>query len=244
MSAMKKILPIFMAAAMSMSLFGCGGEDSSSTSDSSNSDSSSAAENDSDKDSDSNSEADENSDNSSDTEEATVQADIPLEYDGTDVNDNCADTINKYFTAIINQKYDDYKATLDPYYFQVYNSWLYGNYGYGMETSFESMHQTIMDAAATANSGEDVKEVRITKLKLNSKVDSDDEEGGSAVEEYLAQYNSLIDESFSEELKKHCDDVIDVTFTMTADCDGQELEILREMELLMTVSGDEYRILG
>lgn len=242
MSVIKKMLPVFMAAAMSMSLFGCGGQDDSSTSDSSSSseaDSSSKAENDSEKDAD----ADSNADESSDVEDATVQANIPLEYDGTDVNDNCADTINDYFTAIINQKYDDYKATLDPYYFQVYNSWLDGNYGYGMQTSFETMHQTIMDAAVNANSGEDVKEVRITKLKLNSTTDSDDEDG-SAIDEYLAQYDTLIGEGFSEELKKQCDDVINVKFTMTADCDGQELEILKEMELLMTVSGDEYRILG
>ena len=105
MSVIKKMLPVFIAATMSMSLFGCGEKDDSSTSDNSNSseaDSSSATENESEKDSDS------NADESSDVEDATVQANIPLEYDGTDVNDDCADVINKYFTAIINQKYDDY----------------------------------------------------------------------------------------------------------------------------------------
>lgn len=234
MSVLKRMLSVFAAAAMAASLFGCSKTEN--TSDSSVKEESSASEPD---------ESSESAEESEVPEEpATVQKDIPLEYDGTDVNDNCADTINKYFTAIINQDYDSYKECLDPYYFDVYNTWLDGNYGYGMETSFETMHQNLMDSAVTANNGNDVKDVVITKIKLSKTEAAEGEEEGEAVADYLGQYDSTIGEGFSEELKNQCDDVISVTFTMTADCDGTELEILQEMEILMTVSDDEYRILG
>lgn len=230
-----KLLLMFMTVAMTASFFGCSDkDDTASTTESSSSDS--AAEQ--------STESTEAAKDETETEDATVQANIPLEYDGTDVNDDCADTINKYFTAIINQKYDSYKETIDPYYWQVYNSWLDGNYGYGMETSFETMHQNLMDSAVSANNGKDVSDIYITKLKLTTTSAKDGEDESAVVEDYLAQYDTIIGEGFTEELRKQCDDVINVTFTMTADCDGTELEILKDMELLMTVHGDEYKILG
>lgn len=228
MSVIKRILPVFAAAAMAVSMFGCSSKENSTENSSAEDSKSASAEN---------SGAEETQ---APEEPATVQADIPLEYDGTEVNDSCADTINSYFTAIINQDYDAYKATLDPYYFEVYNTWLDGSFGYGMETSFETMHQNLMDSAVTANNGNDVKEVLITKIKLEKTAAED----GSDLEEYLASYDSTIGEGFSEELQKQCDDVVSVKFTMTADCDGTELVILTDMELLMTVHGDEYKILG
>lgn len=239
MSAIKKIFLAMAVIVMAASLFGCSGDKENDDTSASSEQSSSA-----DKSVNDDNSNDAASESDTETEDATVQANIPLEYDGTDVNDSCADTINKYFTAIINQRYDDYVDTLDPYYFSVYNSWLDGNYGYGMETSFETMHQNLMNAAVSANNDKDVNEVRITKLKLSPTVPKEDEEDGDVINDYLAQYDAIIGEGFTEELKKQCDDVLNVTFTMTADCDGTELEILTDMELLMTVSDGEYRILG
>lgn len=239
MSAIKKIFLAMAVIVMAASLFGCSGDKENDDTSASSEQSSSADESVNDDNSN-----DAASESDTETEDATVQANIPLEYDGTDVNDSCADTINKYFTAIINQRYDDYVDTLDPYYFSVYNSWLDGNYGYGMETSFETMHQNLMNAAVSANNDKDVNEVRITKLKLSPTVPKEGEEDGDIINDYLAQYDAIIGEGFTEELKKQCDDVLNVTFTMTADCDGTELEILTDMELLMTVSDGEYRILG
>lgn len=233
MSVIKRMLTVLAAAAMTASLFGCSKAENGTESSAKEENSTSAA-----------ADSSESEVSEIPEEPATVQKDIPLEYEGTDVHDNCADTINKYFTAVINQDYESYKSCLDPYYFDVYNTWLDGNYGYGMETSFETMHQNLMDSAVSANNGEDVKDVVITKLKLSKTTAAEGEEEGDAIADYLAQYDSVIGEGFSDELKKQCDDIISVTFTMTADCDGTELEILQEMEILMTVSGDEYRILG
>ncbi len=226
-----KYLPLLAALTMAMPLFGCGSDDTDTEADDIST-------------SDSSADTEDSSDADSETEDATVQENIPLEYDGTEVDDSCAETIGKYFTAIINQKYDDYKDTLDPYYYQVYNSWLDGTYGYGMETSFETMHETLMDAAVSANDGEDVDEIYITKLTLYKTEPAEDEDESDLVDDYLAEYDNIIGDGFTEELKKQCDDVVNVTFTMTASCDGTELDIFQDMELLMTLHDGEYKILG
>lgn len=246
MSVIKKLLPFFMIAAMAAPLFGCSSDkDKSSESTSSDSSTSESAETENTEQEESKAETDntEQEETEAETEPATVQESIPIEYDDSDVENDCAEVINKYFTAVINQDYESYKSTLDPYYFDVYNTWLDGTYGYGMETSFETLHQNLMDAAVTANGGNDVTNVVITGMKL-SKIVSEGEEGSELITEYLGSYDSVIGEGFSDELKKQCDDIVSVKFTMTADCDGTELEILTEMELLMTVTDGEYRILG
>lgn len=183
------------------------------------------------------------------TEEATeeeVQGAIPMEYDGTVVPEGAAEAIGEYFRAIMNQDYSKYKACLDSYYFEVYNTWLDGNYGYGMETSFESMHQMIMDSACSADAEDGVVEdVVITKIALGEVELAEGETSvDEVIDEYLEMYETNIGEGFTEELTAQCDDIINVAFTMTADCDGEELTIMTQMELLMTVKGDEYFILG
>lgn len=178
---------------------------------------------------------------------AYVQKDIPMEYDGSEIDDACAQAIAKYFKAIMNHDYDAYSDTLDPYYLQVYNDWLDGTFGYGMETSFESMHQSVMDAACTLEDGTfaEVNTVYITKIALTPAEPAEGEEDIQVgIDEYLADYDTIIGEGFSEELKKQCDSLTAVSFTMTADCDGEERNIMTDMELLMTVADGEYRILG
>ncbi|MBQ8724262.1 MAG: hypothetical protein IJY74_01150, partial [Oscillospiraceae bacterium] len=180
------------------------------------------------------------------TEEATVQADIPLEYDGTEIPDGAAEAIESYFQAIMNQDYKAYSAVLDPYYLEVYDSWLDGSFGYGMETSFETMHQSLMDAASIDEEGNavTVEKMTISKLQFKETVVEDGEDISALIDDYLSQYDSVIGEGFTEGLRAQCDDVINVTFTMTADCDGTERVIMSEMEILLTVHGDEYKIMG
>ncbi len=183
------------------------------------------------------------------TEEATeeeVQGAIPLEYDGTVIPDGAAEAIGEYFRAIMNQDYEKYKACLDSYYFEVYNNWLDGNYGYGMETSFESMHQMIMDSACTADTEDGVvTDVVITKIALGEIELAEGETSvDEVIDEYLQMYETNIGEGFTEAITAQCDEIINVAFTMTADCDGTERTIMTQMEILMTVKGDEYFIMG
>ncbi len=269
MTRLKRFVLILTAAVMSLPLYCCSEEkeeDSvSAASEVSDAESSSASESESssesseeastaeeENDSTESSSASESESSSESSEESSaaayVQEEIPQEYDGTEINDACAKVISQYFTAIMNQEYKAYKATLDPYYFQVYNDWLDGSFGYGMETSFETMHQSLMDSAAVTNEDGTTTEVQnmtITKLTLSLPELAEGEEDMDAViDEYLAQYDAVVGEGFTEELRKQCDDVIDVKFTMTANCDGEERDIMTDMEILMTVTDGEYHILG
>lgn len=229
MNNLKKILLIFTAAAMALSFCACSEDESAeSASGTSAADSADTSE----------------EETEAATEPETVQAPIPQEYDGTEVPDAAAQVIADYFTAIMNQDYSAYKACLDPYYFEVYNSWLDGSFGYGMETSFETMHQSLMDSAVSANGEAAVTEMTITKIALNETVLLDGEDMDTLIDDYLSQYDSVIGEGFSDGLRAQCDDVVNITFTMFADCDGTELEIMSDMEILLTVHGDEYKLLG
>ncbi|MBQ8513797.1 MAG: hypothetical protein IJ496_00165 [Ruminococcus sp.] len=236
MSIFKRLALVLTAVVMSLPLYCCAEkeEDASDSSSAEVSDSASESE-----------VSEESSEESSAA--AYVQQDIPQEYDGSEIDDACAQTISRYFTAIMNQEYEEYEATLDPYYLQVYDDWLDGNFGYGMETSFETMHQSLMDAASVDEEGNaiTVEKVTITKIALSPAEPTEEESDiNEAIDTYLASYDSAIGEGFTEELKKQCDEVIAVRFTMTADCDGTERDILTDMELLMTVTDGEYRILG
>lgn len=230
MSNWKRFVLILTAAVMTLPLYCCGEKEETSGSSVSDSDENTSSQ-------ESNSD-EESSQSAAEITAATEQAPIPQEYDGSEVDDACAKAISDYFTAIMNQDYEAYKATLDPYYFQVYSDWLDGNFGYGMEISFETMHQNLMDQAGAQN-------VTIQKVTLHPAEPADGETDiQEAIDDYLADYDSIIGAGFSEELKKQCDELVDIQFTLTADCDGTEKEIMTDMELLMTVKDGVYRILG
>ena len=234
MTNLKRFLLVLSAAVMSLSVCACSGE---TAEESSNTPESSVSENE-------DSTAEEATEEA--TEEAPVQADIPLEFDGSEVPDAAAKTIAEYFKAIMNQDYDAYAATLDPYYLEVYDTWLDGSFGYGMETSFETMHQSLMDAASVDEEGNavTVEEVTITKLQLKETALEDGEEISVLIDDYLAQYDSVIGEGFTDGLRAQCDDVINITVTMTADWDGAERVMMGDMGVLLTVHGGEYKLLG
>ena len=84
----------------------------------------------------------------------------------------------------------------------------------------------------------------ITKLQLKETAIEDGVDQTEFINDYLAQYDSVIGEGFTDGLREQCDDVINVTFTMTADCDGTERVIMSDMEVLLAVHGDEYKLLG
>lgn len=232
MNILKRTLLVLTAAAMTLSFSGCSdketAESTSGTSAAENAETTEAAED----------------TTEAATEQETVQAPIPQEYNGAEVPDAAAQVISDYFTAIMNQDYNGYKDTLDPFYFEVYNNWLDGTFGYGMETSFETMHQSMMDSAVTANGGDAVTEMTVTRISLKETVLQEGEDMDTLIDDYLSQYDSIIGEGFTEGLREQCDDVVNVTFTMTADCDGKELEIMTDMEILLTVHGDEYKVMG
>lgn len=270
----RAILCGVMAIAMTASLAGCGSsDDSSSESDSSSAaettaaDSSTADESSTDADSSSDESSESSSDDSSTADESSVvygNYEIEAE-DGVD--SACADVIKAYFTAIEEQDFDAYKATLYDYYYNVYSDWLQDNYSYGMETNMEQMHQTLLDNAggdhlvitgitvkpSTTEDNGDVAEETVSEEVAAEETTSADSSTETATEEatedlptqYLSLYESLLGEGFADEVRKDVDNVYVVSFTMKGTVDGgEETTIMDGKELLVVEKDGAYYVLG
>lgn len=273
----RAILCGVMAIAMTASLAGCGSsDDSSSESDSSSAaettvaDSSAADESSTDADSSSDESSESSSDDSSTAEESSVvygNYEIEAE-DGVD--SACADAIKAYFTAIEEQDFDAYKATLYNYYYNVYNDWLQDNQGYGMETTMEQMHQALLDSAggdhlvvtgitvklATAEGNADEAEEIASEEAAAEESTASDSTGSTAEAttegetedlptQYLSIYEQILGEGFADEVKKDVDKAFVVAFTMKGTVDGgEEKTIMDGYDLMMVEKDGAYYILG
>lgn len=270
----RAILCGIMAIAMTASLAGCGSsDDSSSESDSSSAaettaeDSSAAGESSTDADSSSDESSESSSDDSSTADESSVvygNYEIEAE-DGVD--SACADVIKAYFTAIEEQDFDAYKATLYDYYYNVYNDWLQDNQGYGMETTMEQMHQSLLDSAggdhlvvtgitvklATAEGNADEAEEIASEEAAAEETTSSDSTAEATTEgetedlptQYLSIYEQILGEGFADEVKKDVDKAFVIAFTMKGTVDGgEEKTIMDGYDLMMVEKDGAYYILG
>ena len=273
----RAILCGVMAIAMTASLAGCGSsDDSSSESDSSSAaettaaDSSAADESSTDADSSSDESSESSSDDSSTADESSVvygNYEIEAE-DGVD--SACADVIKAYFTAIEEQDFDAYKATLYDYYYNVYNDWLQDNQGYGMETTMEQMHQSLLDSAGgdhlvvtgitvklatIEGNGDEAEEIASEEAAAEGTTSSDstDSTAEATTEgetedlptQYLSIYEQILGEGFADEVKKDVDKAFVIAFTMKGTVDGgEEKTIMDGYDLMMVEKDGAYYILG
>lgn len=270
----RAILCGVMAIAMTASLAGCGSsDDSSSESDSSSAaettaaDSSTADESSTDADSSSDESSESSSDDSSTADESSVvygNYEIEAE-DGVD--SACADVIKAYFTAIEEQDFNAYKATLYDYYYNVYNDWLQDNQGYGMETTMEQMHQSLLDSAggdhlvvtgitvklATAEGNADEAEEIASEEAASEETTSSDSTAEATTEgetedlptQYLGIYEQILGEGFADEVKKDVDKAFVIAFTMKGTVDGgEEKTIMDGYDLMMVEKDGAYYVLG
>lgn len=187
--------------------------------------------------------ADTDSSSQADVEYGTY--DIEAE-DGID--QACADVIKAYFTAIEEQNFEDYKATLYDYYYNVYNSWLEDNYGYGMETTMEQMHQTLLDNAGGDNlvvTGVTVKPSTSEGVEATTNSEGETEATEDLPTQYLHIYEELLGEGFADEVKKDVTNTLVVSFTMKGTVDGgEEKTIMEGYDLMMVEKDGVYYILG
>lgn len=231
---------------MTFSLFGCGEEKTDSKADSSSvsdTDTDSSADEDMTKDADSKTE----DDSSAAGEEKAEYGAYDVVYDDT-VNEACAEVIKNYFTAIEEQNFADYKATLYDYYYEVYDGWLKDNYNYGMETTMEQMHQMLLDAAGGDGlviTGITVKpsETEISSNEESSTEDASAEETDLATQ-YLGIYENLLGEGFTEQVQQDVDEALVISFTMTGTVGGEEKTIMENYDLMMVQKNGTYYILG
>lgn len=238
-----KFPAVFLAVCMALSLSACGNtEDKASSSEAS----SKSAQSDS-----SESDAvpvatDTNADNSDDTAEPVTESDpadmnYQLDYDSNVIPDAMAKTIATYFYAIETQNYDLYTANLDSDYQTATEKMLQEQYGYGMETSMEMYHQSLISAAGTDDCSITAIEMSMADEALAANYDADTD----FVEEYLSAFTHLLGEDFTTQLKQDTDALYDVVLNITGkNSSGEAISIMSDLEILVTERGDVYGIMG
>lgn len=238
-----KFPAVFLAVCMALSLSACGNtEDKASSSEAS----SKSAQSDS-----SESDAvpvatDTNADNSDDTAEPVTESDpadmnYQLDYDSNVIPDAMAKTIATYFYAIETQNYDLYTANLDSDYQTATEKMLQEQYGYGMETSMEMYHQSLISAAGTDNCSITAIEMSMADEALAANYDADTD----FVEEYLSAFTQVLGEDFTAQLKQDTDALYDVVLNITGEnSSGEAISIMSDLEILVTERGNVYGIMG
>lgn len=238
-----KFPAVFLAVCMALSLSACGNtEDKASSSEAS----SKSAQSDS-----SESDAvpvatDTNADNSDDTAEPVTESDpadmnYQLDYDSNVIPDAMAKTIATYFYAIETQNYDLYTANLDSDYQTATEKMLQEQYGYGMETSMEMYHQSLISAAGTDDCSITAIEMSMADEALAANYDADTD----FVEEYLSAFTQVLGEDFTAQLKQDTDALYDVVLNITGkNSSGEAISIMSDLEILVTERGDVYGIMG
>ena len=238
-----KFPAVFLAVCMALSLSACGNtEDKASSSEAS----SKSAQSDS-----SESDAvpvatDTNADNSDNTAEPVTESDpadmnYQLDYDSNVIPDAMANTIATYFYAIETQNYDLYTANLDSDYQTATEKMLQEQYGYGMETSMEMYHQSLISAAGTDDCSITAIEMSMADEALAANYDADTD----FVEEYLSAFTQVLGEDFTAQLKQDTDALYDVVLNITGkNSSGEAISIMSDLEILVTERGDVYGIMG
>ena len=238
-----KFPAVFLTVCMALSLSACGNtEDKASSSEAS----SKSAQSDS-----SESDAvpvatDTNAGNSDDTAEPVTESDpadmnYQLDYDSNVIPDAMAKTIATYFYAIETQNYDLYTANLDSDYQTATEKMLQEQHGYGMETSMEMYHQSLISAAGTDDCSITAIEMSMADEALAANYDADTD----FVEEYLSAFTQVLGEDFTTQLKQDTDALYDVVLNITGEnSSGEAISIMSDLEILVTERGDVYGIMG
>lgn len=238
-----KFPAVFLAVCMALSLSACGNtEDKASSSEAS----SKSAQSDS-----SESDAvpvatDTNAGNSDDTAEPVTESDpadmnYQLDYDSSVIPDAMAKTIATYFYAIETQNYDLYTANLDSDYQTATEKMLQEQHGYGMETSMEMYHQSLISAAGTDDCSITAIKMSMADEALAANYDADTD----FVEEYLSAFTQVLGEDFTTQLKQDTDALYDVVLNITGEnSSGEAISIMSDLEILVTERDDVYGIMG
>lgn len=171
----------------------------------------------------------------------TVESEYTLKYDPDKIPDALAEVICQYFYAIYTQDYDLYEAQINPTYFEAMDATLEEEYGYGMETDFESYHEALIDYAGT----EDFTITEITMELADEALEDSYDESTDFVEDYLDAYSDFLGEDFVTEIEENTDEIIDVCMMMYGeDADGETITIMDQLEILTAYEDGAYGVLG
>lgn len=159
---------------------------------------------------------------------------VKLYYDETEFAEDVdiaaiVAALEKYFVTYSQADYDAYLECIHPEYLKQMNDYLERDFGYGMETSFESQCENLK-----SNAGGDY---TITRIKVEANA-----EDGS--EEYLTYLGELFGTDLYETIKADSDAIHDLIFYVMVEAEGVETLLISEFEIVFAEKDGKYYAFG
>ncbi len=137
--------------------------------------------------------------------------------------------LEKYFLTFAQSDYDSYLECIHPEYLKQMNDYLERDFGYGMETSFETQCENLK-----TNAGGDY---TITRIKVEAPA-----EDGS--EDYLTYLGEIYGTDFYETIKTDSDAIHDLIFYVMVEAGGAETLLISEFEIVFAEKDGKYYAFG
>lgn len=159
---------------------------------------------------------------------------VKLYYDETEFAEDVdiaaiVAALEKYFITYSQADYESYLDCIHPEYLKQMNDYLERDFGYGMETSFESQCENLK-----TNAGGDY---TITRIKVEANA-----EDGS--EEYLTYLGELFGTDLYETIKSDSDAIHDLIFYVMVEAEGVETLLISEFEIVFAEKDGKYYAFG
>lgn len=159
---------------------------------------------------------------------------VKLYYDETEFAEDVdiaaiVEALEKYFITYSQADYESYLDCIHPEYLKQMNDYLERDFGYGMETSFESQCENLK-----TNAGGDY---TITRIKVEANA-----EDGS--EEYLTYLGELFGTDLYETIKSDSDAIHDLIFYVMVEAEGVETLLISEFEIVFAEKDGKYYAFG
>lgn len=154
-------------------------------------------------------------------------------YDSEAFPDKYADLVVRYFNAIAEEDYATYKECLYPAYYDCMESYLQKNHNYGMEQSFKNRH-----AGFLQEDHADCKSYRFTRISLEYATDG-------SLDDFFASNPEVYNETFANKVKSDISEWHAVLFTLQAQFDQLEPElVVEDVPMIIVQNADGCYLFG
>ncbi len=153
-----------------------------------------------------------------------------LYYDPEQFDASLVEALETYFVAFSEKDYDTYLSMAQSDYVEKMEEYLQRDYGYGLQTSFESQCDNLKENAGG--------EFKVTRIK----VEAPTEDG---TESYLTGLGEIFgDDTFYDTVVANTDKLHDVIFYIMAEANGEETLLISEFEIIFAEKDGKYYMFG
>lgn len=159
---------------------------------------------------------------------------VKLYYDEAEYPTELVLSLEKYFTAFADKDFEAYKQCVYPQYIDEMNIFLERDYGYDIETSFNTQCDNL-----SVNMGG---KFTVTRVKAE-KPESEDVD--ASLKEYFDMLGETFQKDFYTEVSDNVDEIYFMTFyIMARDADGNESMLISEFDIVFVEKDGKYYTFG